>query len=70
MKVRSPINIHAKSKVDRSTHNENLGEGSNDLPILGLFVWLKGFGLEGLRYKPTYPVVRARTRRDAGIDEE
>ena len=35
MKVRSPINIHAESQIDRSTHNENLGEGSNE-PIKGL----------------------------------
>ena len=30
MKFRSPINNHAKFQVDQSTHNENLGEVSND----------------------------------------
>ena len=32
MKVQSPINIHAKSQVDRLTHNKNLGEGPTNLP--------------------------------------
>ena len=32
MKVQNPINIRAKSQVDRSTHNENIGEGSNEQP--------------------------------------
>ena len=31
MKVQSPINIHTKSKVYRSTHNENFGEESNEI---------------------------------------
>ena len=50
MKVWSPINIHAKSQVDRSTHNENHGEGSNELPppSLRLHVLLKGLRLEGI----------------------
>ena len=32
MKVQSPINFYARSQVDRSMHNENLGEGSNETP--------------------------------------
>ena len=50
MKVRSPINIRAKSQADRSTYNENLGEGSNEAlsPTL-LYVWLKGLRIEWLR---------------------
>ena len=50
MKVRSPITIHAKYKVNRSTHNENLGEGSNEPspPPLREHVWLKGLRLKGL----------------------
>ena len=47
MKVRSPINIHVKSQVDRSTHNENLGEGSNE-PPLRIYDLQKGLRLEGL----------------------
>ena len=47
MKVRIPINIHAKSQVDRSTHNENLGEGSNEPPLEGICL-AKGLRLEGL----------------------
>ena len=30
MQVRSQVNIPAKSQVDRSTHNKNLGEGSTE----------------------------------------
>ena len=52
MKVLSPFNIHAKSQVDRFTHNENLGEGSNEPPppeAICLAKWL-----EGLRCKTRY----------------
>ena len=53
MKVRIPINIRAKSQVDWSTHNENLGRGpTKPLPPsspLRLYV-LKGLRLERLKY--------------------
>ena len=45
MKVRSSINIHAKSQVDRSMHNKNYGEGSNEAIN---YVWPKDLRLEGL----------------------
>ena len=33
MKIWGPINIYAKSQVDRSNPNKNLGEGSNKQPL-------------------------------------
>ena len=48
MRVWSPINIHAKFQVDHSTHNKNLGEGSNEpfLPFEAMF-GQKAWGLKG-----------------------
>lgn len=54
MKVRCPINFNAKSQVNRTTHDEDLGEGSTEFhprPPFSrgrLYVWLGGLRLEGL----------------------
>ena len=53
MKVRGPINIHAKSQIDRSMHNENLEIlvrwPTNSPQPPKLYVWLKGLSFNRLR---------------------
>ena len=72
MEARGPINIHAKFQVDRSTHNENLGEESNEPSPPPLETICLAKRLEALRvkYEGGEKLVGWQVRRREGVTRE